>query len=195
MAIVGVTKGRSLDDCRDAMAAGLRILGENRVQEALPKLAALPTAAWHLIGHLQTNKAKHADRFAMIQSVDGERLAAAVARHAPRVPCLLEVNVGREPQKFGCPPEEAVATARRVATHLDIWGLMCVAAPGSDPRPQFAEMYDLRARCQEVLGVPLPVLSMGMTDDWEAAVEAGSTMLRLGRRLFGDGGTPGPRLE
>ena len=183
---MAATKGRSIDECRAALAAGLTILGENRVQEALPKIDALPDATWHLIGHLQTNKARHADRFAMVQSVDGERIAAAIARRAPDVPCLLEVNVSREPQKHGCPPETVVATAKSVATHLELQGLMCVAAAGRDARPEFDELRELRDRCQEALGRPLPILSMGMTDDWEAAVSAGSSMLRLGRAVFGD---------
>lgn len=183
--IVAVTKGRSVETCREALAAGFRILGENRVQEALPKLEALPEATWHLIGHLQTNKARYADRFAMVQSVDGERVARAIARHAPRLPCLLEVNISREPQKFGCPPEQVLATARQVAAHVDLLGLMGVAAAGRDSRPQFDELSRLRDRCQDALGFALPVLSMGMTDDWEEAVAAGSSMLRLGRALFG----------
>jgi len=101
------------------------------------------------------------------------------------MPCLLEVNVSREPQKSGCAPEEAVATALSVAAHVDLLGLMCVAAAGSDARPQFDELRVLRDGCQDALGFALPVLSMGMTDDWEQAVAAGSSMLRLGRALFG----------
>jgi uncharacterized pyridoxal phosphate-containing UPF0001 family protein len=121
----------------------------------------------------------------MVQSVDGVRLAEAIARHAPGLPCLLEVNVSREPQKHGCAPGEALAHSRQVASLLDLRGLMCVASAGRDAGPQFEELRDLRDRCQEALGRPLPILSMGMTDDWPQAVTAGSTMLRLGRALFG----------
>lgn len=184
---MAVTKGRSVEQCREALDAGLSVLGENRVQEALPKLEALPDVSWHLIGHLQTNKARHAGHFAMIQSVDGRHVAEAIARHAPGMPCLLEVNVSREPQKHGCAPADAVSAAGEVAGLLDLQGLMCVAAAGRDARPEFQELRNLRDRCEEALGRPLPILSMGMTDDWEAAVEAGSSMLRLGRALFGSG--------
>jgi len=183
--IVAITKGRSIDECRRALAAGLTDLGENRVQEALPKIEALPEARWHLVGHLQTNKARHAGRFAMVQSVDGARVAAAIARHAPGLPCLLEVNVSREPQKQGCSPKDAVNVAREVVSLLDLRGLMCVAAAGRDATPEFNELRDLRDACQQGIARELPILSMGMTDDWRAALAAGSSMLRLGRALFG----------
>jgi pyridoxal phosphate enzyme (YggS family) len=183
--IVAVTKGRSLAECRAALAAGLSDLGENRVQEALPKLEALPGARWHLIGHLQTNKARAAARFALVQSVDSLRLAEAIGRHAPGHPCLLQVNTSREPQKHGCQPAEAVALAAEVAKVLELRGLMCIGPQGGDATPAFSLLRALRERAQERLGRALPVLSMGMTDDWRAALAAGSSMLRLGRALFG----------
>ncbi len=182
--IVAVTKGRSVDECREALAAGLGDLGENRVQEALPKIEALPEARWHLVGHLQSNKARHAGRFAMVQSIDSLHIAQAVARHAGRLPALLEVNVSGEPQKNGCSPEEAVDLAARVAGLLELRGLMCVGPLTGDPAPAFKLLRDLRDAAQERLGTPLPVLSMGMTDDWRAALAQGSSMLRLGRALF-----------
>ena len=182
--IVAITKGRPLEQCREALAAGLADLGENRVQEALPKIEALPGATWHLVGHLQSNKARHAGRFALVQSVDSAHLAEAIARHPPAPPVLLQVNTSREPQKSGCAPAAAVELAGQVARLLDLRGLMCIGPAGRDPRPAFDELRELRDECARRLGRPLPVLSMGMTDDWPAALAAGSTMLRLGRALF-----------
>jgi pyridoxal phosphate enzyme (YggS family) len=184
--IVAVTKGHPLATCRDALEHGLTILGENRVQEALPKLEALPDAEWHLIGHLQTNKVRHAaGRFALIQSVDSERLAEAIAQRHPGQAVLLEVNVAMEASKFGVDPDHAVDLALRVAARLDLRGLMAIGPRHSDPAPAFAELRRLRDEAEQRLGRPLSVLSMGMSDDFEAALDAGSTMLRLGRVLFG----------
>src|ERR1700730_5204543 len=109
VAIVAVTKGFGVEACREALAAGLHMLGENRVQEALPKMAELPSARWNLIGHLQTNKVKQAaGRFALIQTVDSARLAEAIARLAPDQPVLVEVIIARETQKSGVSPAEAL---------------------------------------------------------------------------------------
>jgi pyridoxal phosphate enzyme (YggS family) len=185
IAVVAVTKGRSLEDCQGALEAGLHRLGENRVSEALPKLAALPAAEWHLIGHLQTNKVRDAaGRFALIHSVDSLRLAEAIARRSPEQPVLLQVNTSGEPQKQGFDPPEAVAAVAAAAQLLPVQGLMCMAAADGDPAPAFAELWRLRDQAQQRLGRELPMLSMGMTQDFEAAVRAGSTMLRLGRVLF-----------
>src|SRR3984893_16608891 len=105
VAIVAVTKGFGVEVCREALAAGLPVLGENRVQEALSKMEVIEGARWHLIGHLQTNKVKQAaGRFALIQTVDSARLAEAIARHAPAQAVLVEVNIAREPQKSGVSP-------------------------------------------------------------------------------------------
>jgi pyridoxal phosphate enzyme (YggS family) len=181
--IVAVTKGRSADECRAAVANGLTVLGENRVQEALEKMDEVPGAEWHLIGSLQTNKARHASRFALVQSLDSVRLAETLAaRGAP--PVLLEVNVAREAQKHGVAPEAAIATAKSVAQLLDLRGLMGMAPAAGDPRPAFAELRRLRAEAEQRLGRPLPILSMGMTQDLEAAVQEGTTMVRIGRALF-----------
>jgi pyridoxal phosphate enzyme (YggS family) len=183
--IVAVTKGRPEEQCREALAAGLINLGENRVQEALPKLDALPRATWHLVGHLQRNKVRvAAGRFALIQSVDTTELAEEIAKRAPDQQVLLEVNVAREEQKHGCKPEEAVRLAASVATALPLQGLMCIGPLNRDPMPAFEELRRLRDEAEQYLGSALPVLSMGMTDDFEAALAAGSSMLRLGRLLF-----------
>jgi pyridoxal phosphate enzyme (YggS family) len=186
VAIVAVTKGFDVSVCRDAMAAGLPMLGENRVQEALGKMDLLHEAEWHLIGHLQTNKARQAaGRFALIQSVDSVRLAEVIARLAPLQPVLVEVNVAREPQKSGADPAEALEVITAAAGMLDLQGLMGMGPSEGDPREAFAELWELRDEAEQRLGTKLPILSMGMSGDFEAAVAAGSTMLRLGRVLFG----------
>ena len=195
--IVAVTKGHPLERVREAAAAGLADVGESRVQEALAKQAAWPAAPvrWHLIGHLQRNKAKLAvGRFALIHSVDSVRLvealesAAAAADVVQEV--LVEVNVAREPQKSGASPEEVaelVAHAGRL-THLRVRGLMALAPFGAPLDVQhrvFGELRELRDSLA-TSSLELAVLSMGMSDDFEAAVAEGATMVRLGTILFGE---------
>jgi pyridoxal phosphate enzyme (YggS family) len=186
VAIVAVTKGFDISVCRDALAAGLRVLGENRVQEAIDKIDQLPEAEWHLIGHLQTNKARQAaGRFALIQSVDSARVAEALARAVPTQQVLVEVNVAREPQKSGADPAHALEVITAVAGMLDLKGLMAMGPSTGDPTPAFTELRQLRDRAEDRIGNELPILSMGMSGDFEAALAAGSTMLRLGQVLFG----------
>ena len=184
--IVAVTKGHGTAACRAALGAGLVTLGENRVQEALPKMDSVPEARWHLLGHLQTNKVRHAGRFALLQSLDSERLIDALASRAPEVPVLIEVNVSRERQKHGVEPELAIALAEQTAARLTVRGLMTIAPLGRDPRPAFRELRELRERIQDHLGRALPTLSMGMSGDFEVAVQEGATMVRLGTVLFGE---------
>lgn len=199
VAIVAVTKGHPPEAARAALAAGLGDLGENRVQEALGKLgqlAELPVR-WHLIGHLQTNKAKHvAGRFAMVHSVDSARLADALARAVDEraggkpLPVLLQVNVAGEAQKSGCAPEEAEAVARRIASlpALVLRGLMTMAPFVDDERVHhrvFGDLRELRDQLERS-GLELPELSMGMSGDYRAAVAEGATILRLGTVLFGE---------
>ncbi len=184
--IVAVTKGFGPDVCRAALNAGLTVLGENRVHEALTKMAEVEGAEWHLIGHLQTNKARvAAGRFQLIQSVDSLRLAEHIARIEPSQPVLVEVNISREPQKTGIAPEDTVARAIEIAKQLDLRGLMAMGPSHGDPTPAFEELRRLRDDAQQHTGRALPVLSMGMSGDFEAALKAGSTMLRLGQVLFG----------
>jgi PLP dependent protein len=184
--IVAVTKGFGPDVCRQAIEAGLTILGENRVHEALTKMSEVEGADWHLIGHLQTNKAKlAAGRFSLIQSVDSARLAEYIARIEPGQQVLVEVNVSREPRKSGVAPEQAVELAKEVASRVDLRGLMAMGPAQGDPTPAFEELRRLRDEAQQRIGRALPVLSMGMSGDFEAALRAGSTMLRLGQVLFG----------
>jgi pyridoxal phosphate enzyme (YggS family) len=186
IAIVAVTKSFGPEVCGEAVSAGLKVLGENRVQEALAKMDAVDGAQWHLIGHLQTNKVKQAvGRFALIQSIDSARVAEAVAAIDSAQPVLVEVNVAQESQKTGVDPKTAGELIDRVAEMLDLKGLMAMGPAEGDPTPAFEQLRKLRDEAQQRLGRPLPILSIGMSGDFEAAVKAGSTMLRLGRVLFG----------
>jgi len=186
VAVVAVTKGFGPEACREAIDAGLRSLGENRVQEALGKMAVVEGAEWHLIGHLQTNKVKQAaGRFALIQSVDSVHLAEALAKAGGHQPVLVEVNVAREPQKSGVDPAGAVELIEAASRLLEVKGLMAMGPSAGDPRPAFDELRRLLDQAEQRIGKALPILSMGMSGDFETAVAAGSTMLRLGRVLFG----------
>jgi PLP dependent protein len=184
-------KGVSVEQIAAAMDAGLLDFGENRVQEAEAHIQALGArahvATWHFIGHLQTNKAADAlQRFDILQTIDSTRLAQQLSRRAARpVRILLEVNVAGETSKFGFAPSEvadAVATMRALP-NLELMGLMTIAPIASDPeqvRPYFRQLCELAQQHG------LSELSMGMTDDFEVAVEEGSTMVRLGRAIFGE---------
>jgi pyridoxal phosphate enzyme (YggS family) len=186
VAIVAVTKGFDVSVCRLALQAGLRMLGENRVQEAQKKMDEVDTAEWHLIGHLQTNKVKQAaGRFALIQTVDSVRLAEAIARHAPRQKVLVEVNIAREAQRSGAIPGDALEVIAATSHLLELQGVMGMAPATGDPAPAFDELRRLHDEAEQRLGRSLPILSMGMSGDFEAALAAGSTMLRLGQALFG----------
>jgi len=192
--IVAVSKGFPPSAIEEAAAAGIAHLGENRVQEAaakIPGLGSLP-ATWHLVGHLQSNKAKTAlELFDIIHSVDSLHLAEVLSHRAQTgaaqqpLPVLLEVNVTGEASKFGFPAGEVAAATQAVARlpRLDLRGLMTVAPFVNDPeavRPVFRELRCLR----DALG--LRELSMGMTADFEVAIEEGATLLRIGRAIFGE---------
>ncbi|HEX9611334.1 MAG TPA: YggS family pyridoxal phosphate-dependent enzyme [Gemmatimonadales bacterium] len=194
--VVAVTKGFGLDAVAAALAAGLTELGENRVQEALEKIDTDVGrgAAWHLIGHLQRNKAKLVPgRFTMVQSVDSLALAEELDRRAGErgvtLRTLVQVNVAREPQKSGCDPGLAPALARAAAglSHLKLEGLMTMAPFTDDTdvqRRTFRGLRALRDQLQQE-GLWLPTLSMGMSADYGTAVEEGATVIRLGTVLFG----------
>jgi PLP dependent protein len=194
--IVAVTKGFGVDAVAAALEAGVTDLGENRVQEALDKVdtPAGRRATWHLIGHLQRNKAKQvAGRFALVHSVDSVALADELDRraaaHGPKQRVLLQVNVAGETQKSGCTPGEAAALARHAAAlpHLSLEGLMTIAPFTDDDAVQrrtFRGLRELRDALQEE-GLWLPTLSMGMSADYGVAVEEGATVIRLGTVLFG----------
>lgn len=188
--LIAVSKTHPESIITAAYAAGLRDFGENRVQEALPKIESLRgagvTPRWHLIGHLQTNKIRAAiEGFDILHSIDSERLARAISERAVRpVSVLIEVNVGGEASKFGVAPEDAPKLAEGIGglPNIDLRGLMTVAPQTDDPegvRPVFRKLREMR----DAIG--LPELSMGMTDDFEVAVEEGSTLVRVGRALFG----------
>ena len=194
VSLVAVTKTLPTSRIREAIDAGLFLLGENRVQEAIPKIEEIGQTGleWHLIGHLQRNKVRFVEgRFSMVQSVDSPELAAALDGRLERtLDVLIEVNVGEEPQKTGALPADLDAIARVVtaSARLRLRGLMTVAPMSSDQevaRPIFRRLASLRTELADRLGAPLPVLSMGMSDDYAVAVEEGATMLRLGRALFG----------
>lgn len=187
--IVAVSKSFPAQAVEEAVAASIAHIGENRVQEAAAKIPSLRHLAvtWHMVGHLQTNKVKTAlELFDIIQSMDSLRLAEALSRRAQRaIPVLLEVNVAAEASKFGFSAQEVLQAAEAVARlpHLDVRGLMTIAPLVSDPeevRPVFRELRRLR----DALG--LAELSMGMTDDFEVAIEEGATLVRIGRAIFGE---------
>jgi PLP dependent protein len=198
--IVAVTKGFGIDAIRAARDAGLADIGENRVQEAVQKQDALRDVAgirWHLIGHLQRNKAKLVSgRFELVHSVDSAELATELSKRATSpLRVLLQVNVASEPQKSGCTLEEAPALARQVAAleHLRLEGLMTMAPFTDDANVQrrtFRGLRSLRDSIQEEEGLWLPTLSMGMSGDYASAVQEGATVIRLGTVLFGPRETP-----
>ena len=193
--IVAVTKGFGSEAIRAALDAGLADIGENRVQEAVQKqdeLASLTGVRWHLIGHLQRNKARVvAGRFDLVHSLDSLELAQELDRRSQGTQrVLLQVNVAREAQKSGCAPEDAPMLARQITAleHLRLEGLMTLAPLTDDvdvQRRTFRGLRDLRDRIKEEDGVWLPTLSMGMSDDYGSAVLEGATVIRLGTALFG----------
>lgn len=190
--LVAVSKTFPASFVEDAIDAGITEVGENRVQEAREKKPLVRGAArWHLIGHLQTNKARDAVRlFDVIQAVDSldlaEKLARAAEAHGKRQDVMLQVNIGDEPQKSGIERAEVEAVARQAAAlaSLRVIGLMALPPIGTpeESRPYFRELRSMR----DALG--LEHLSMGMSEDFEAAIEEGSTIVRVGRAIFGSRG-------
>jgi hypothetical protein len=187
--LVAATKTVPAERVADAVALGVTDVGENRAQELLAKADTLAAMApstpadvcWHFLGRLQRNKVRSlAGRVTWWQSVDREALGVAIARHAPGAEVLVEVNLADEPQKGGCAPTDAgrLADALR-ETGLRVEGLMTIPPEGDDPRRWFAALRELGGD----LGVDH--LSMGMSDDYEIAVEEGATMVRIGRAIFG----------
>lgn len=195
--LVAVSKTHPPETISEALAAGQTLFGESRVQEARAKIPLLPgRARWHFIGHLQKNKIRHAlPLFEMLHGIDSLELARDVDRIAaeagvfPQV--LLEVNVAGEASKFGFPPAklrdelEALLALER----LQIQGLMCIPPPGprpEDSRRYFVTLRELRDALQAEARVPLPQLSMGMSGDYEVAIEEGATLVRVGTAIFGE---------
>jgi len=196
--LVAVSKTVDAEPLRDAVAVGLDLLGENRVQEAAAKAPLVPGARWHLVGPLQANKARRAlEVFDAIESVDSVGLAERIDRLAreirpgTRYSILLQVNVDDDPAKAGFDPAALEASAARIVEleALDVRGLMTIGRLVTDPqaaRPTFRRLRELSVALRDA-GVPIgSELSMGMTDDFEVAVEEGATIVRVGRALFGE---------
>jgi hypothetical protein len=195
--LVAITKGFPADVIREAMALGVTEFGENRVQEAEPKILAVsPRPHWHLVGHLQTNKARRAVQlFDEVQSVDSAHLAEELAKRAEQagrlMPCLVEVNTSGEETKFGCEPGEALALLERCGAlpALRPHGLMTIGPLGGGPegaRAAFRTLRDLRDRAVGRGLLPGGAeLSMGMSDDFEIGIEEGATLVRVGTAVFG----------
>ncbi len=194
--LVAVTKTFPVEDIREAMDAGLRLFGENRVQELLSKQPSLPSSVrWHLIGHLQSNKVrKILPAVEMIHSVDSLDLAQDINRIAadlgqyPKI--YLEVNVAAEASKHGFAPDKLEAGLETLLglERLEIQGLMCIPPAGEEPedsRKYFAFLREFRDKLEKAAGAPIPGLSMGMSGDYEIAVEEGATIVRVGSALFG----------
>jgi PLP dependent protein len=192
--IVAVTKTWPVDLARAALRAGLTSLGESRVQEAEPKIAALPDAEWHFIGRLQSNKARRAVRaFAVIHSIDSLELLRRTGElmseegRSPRL--LIQVNVTGETAKAGLSHEAILMTeAVALLKQIRVTGLMTIAPMGAtaaEARTAFRALRELRDRLEQAAGIGLPELSMGMTADAEAAAAEGATLVRIGTALFG----------
>jgi PLP dependent protein len=185
--LIAVSKTKPIEMLRQAMAAGQTAFGENYAQELREKAAALPGAEWHFVGALQTNKARLVvGRAALIHTCDRLPLAQELSRRAKAAGLvqrvLLEVNVGREPQKAGALPQEVPALLEEVRAlpALACEGLMCIPPAEGDPRGFFRLLRELAGQCG------LPQLSMGMSADYEAAIEEGATLVRVGTAIFGE---------
>jgi len=194
--LLAVTKGMPPQTVEQAIEAGQMFFGENKVQEAKAKIPLCPgRCRWHMIGHLQSNKCRDAVQlFEMIESVDSVALAEELNKWSDktgkRMPILLEVNVAGEASKFGLKPEQTAdaCCAINELPRLEVHGLMTIAPWTPDPekvRPAFRRLRELKAACEEKLGAPLSHLSMGMSGDFEVAIEEGSTIVRVGTALFG----------
>lgn len=198
--LIAVSKTHPAAAVAEAISSGVTDLGENRVQEGAAKKPGLAAATWHLIGPLQRNKAGLAlATFDVLHTLDrpelAERLELLLERDWPgrRLPVLLEVNVGDEPQKAGVLPADAGGLLRLAAScdRLQAVGLMAIPPFGDEPeasRPYFRRLRELRDRLQDEVGGPLPHLSMGMSHDYEVAIEEGATMVRVGTAIFGPRG-------
>jgi pyridoxal phosphate enzyme (YggS family) len=196
--LVAVSKGFGAEVARAAAEAGLNTLGENRVQEAADKIAAVAGASWHLVGPLQSNKARRAvELFDVVESVDSLALAerldrlAAELRPGRPLPVLLQVNVDADPAKAGFAPEAILTDLSALASlpGLRLEGLMTVGRLVEDPeaaRPTFEALRSLSTQARAIEPALGAALSMGMTDDFEVAIEEGATIVRVGRALFGE---------
>ena len=197
--LIAVSKTKPIEMLQEAYDLGVRVFGENKVQEIMDKYPQLPSdIRWHMIGHLQRNKVKYiVDKVALIHSVDSLRLAETIeneaAKHNVTVPILIEVNVAQEESKFGLKTEEVLSLVESVAAlpHINIKGLMTIAPYVEDPeenRGIFRQLKKLSVdiAAKNINNVNMSVLSMGMTGDYQVAVQEGATMVRVGTGIFGE---------
>lgn len=195
--LVAVTKTRTPEQINEVLAAGQTILGENRVQELLDKYEAIaPGATWHIIGHLQSNKVKYiTDKVTLVHSLESESLAQELNRRmlalGHPMDCLVQVNIADEESKFGLPKEAVLPFLERVSKlpGIHVKGLMHIAPFFEDTeqvRPIFREMYQLfqEMKAKQIPGIDMEILSMGMSHDYQVAVEEGANMIRVGRSVF-----------
>jgi pyridoxal phosphate enzyme (YggS family) len=201
--LLAVSKGVPPERVQEAAASGQVLFGENKVQEARAKIPLCPSRLrWHLIGHLQSNKCRDAVHwFEMIHSVDSIDLAAEIQKQADKqaktMPVLLELNLAGESSKFGFKPDQVLTALSAIndLPRVEIHGLMTIAPWTPEPekvRPVFRQLRELKQQCEEKLGAPLPHLSMGMSGDFEVAIEEGATLVRVGTALFGPRPRPQP---
>lgn len=194
--LLAVSKGMPPEVVREAADCGLTLFGESKVQEAKVKISMCPgRLRWQMIGHLQSNKCRDAVHcFEMIQSVDSLELAQEINKwsdkQARTMPILLEVNLAGESTKFGFKPEQMLAELEAINAlpKIEVHGLMTIAPWAPEPekvRPIFLQLRELKKQCEEKLGASLPHLSMGMSGDFEVAIEEGATIVRIGTVLFG----------
>lgn len=197
--LIAVSKTKPVEMLKEAYDAGARFFGENKVQEIQEKYDKLPEDIhWHMIGHLQRNKIKYiVDKVAMIHSVDSLRLAEAIeaeaAKHQVKVPILIEVNVAEEDSKFGLKMAEVLPLLEQISefSHIEVKGLMTIAPYVENPednREIFRQLKKLSVdiAAKNINNITMSVLSMGMTGDYEVAVQEGATMVRVGTGIFGE---------
>ena len=197
--LIAVSKTKPVSDIREAMACGIRVFGENKVQEIRDKTAEITEDLdWHMIGHLQANKVKYLPGVAcMIHSVDNRKLADEIEKQAARhdlvMDVLIEVNMAGEDTKFGLAPEQVIDFVKEISIlpHLCIRGLMTIAPYTDDPesnRVYFKGLRELKDKINalDISGVKMDTLSMGMTGDYQVAIEEGATFVRVGTGIFGE---------
>lgn len=190
--LVAATKTRSVEEIKEAIDAGIEIIGENYVQEAESKIELKGNVKIHCIGHLQTNKIKNAvELFDMIETVDSLKVAKEIDKRG-KMPILVEVNSGKEPNKSGVMPDKTIDLVKEISQlkNVKIKGLMTMAPYFDDPekdRPYFKEMKQLfdEIKAINIPNVDMEILSMGMSDSYKVAIEEGATMVRVGSKIFG----------
>lgn len=197
VALVAATKSRNTEEILEAISAGIKTIGENYVQEAEMKFATIGNKVkWHLIGHLQTNKAKKAVKiFDCIETVDSFELAKTIDKECVKInkimPIMIEINIASEPQKNGCLPQNVEALAKQIIElkNLELIGLMTMGSIDVDDnqlREQFHQAHGLYDKINSVLNGKLQYLSMGMSSSYKLAIEAGANMVRVGTLIFGE---------